>query len=198
MDLLFILCLILFRAFWARERVAQQWVIRPEGNRELTQKSGRPEDLLPIYNASKRGANSPGTHKKYDWSLVFKCRRFRKSPEQLIIKRNAVGQGCTASIRIRKPVLQDRVEVEYNWRHSHEDSPKVRAHLPLGNNELAWTKARVAEGQDWKGIKANLRLDKATLDMVLLHLPLDINFHCVYIFLFSHKQFFLSIWLWVD
>jgi hypothetical protein len=67
---------------------------------------------------------------------------------------------------MRKLVSCDVVEVEYNWCHNHADSAQARAKLPLGKNELEWTKSKIATGQDWKAIRSQLRLSKEVLDLV--------------------------------
>ncbi|KAG0045534.1 hypothetical protein BGZ83_009265 [Gryganskiella cystojenkinii] len=58
---------------------------------------------------------------------------------------------------MRKLVAEDRIQVEYSWRHNHDTSSEAMAKLPNGYNELQWTKAKVAEGLDWKDIKGQCR-----------------------------------------
>lgn len=182
----------LLRSFWAKERVAQQWDHRSEvSNRAIKRYVDNPDELLPIFNMSATGKGSRGAPKRYDWSFLFRCRRHRP-PQILKIGRDSVGTRCPVYIRIRKHVLRDEVEVTYCWHHNHDDSAQTRAKLPLGKNELEWTKARIAEGQDWKGIRAQLRLDKLTLDMVLLCYTLPHSFNLVFQLLFySATSFFV-------
>jgi hypothetical protein len=67
---------------------------------------------------------------------------------------------------MKKLVSYDVVEVEYDWCHNHADSAQAKSKLPLGRNELEWTKAKIASGQDWKAIRSQLRLSKESLDLV--------------------------------
>ncbi|KAF9117484.1 hypothetical protein BGX30_005428, partial [Mortierella sp. GBA39] len=71
--------------------------------------------------------------------------------------------GCPAEIRMRKLRDRDAVEVEYHWRHNHDDSAKARSKMPLSGIELEWVKKMAADGLDWKSIKARLRLDSWSL-----------------------------------
>jgi len=140
-----------FRSFWATERIAFQWEFRSEGGRrDFAQQVG--STLLPTY-VPREGRGKP---RQFDWSFRFRCRRHRP-PKDLAIRRESVGTGCLVYIRIRKPIRQDTVQVEYFWRHNHDVSAKARAMLPVGKNELNWTKSKIAEGLDWMGIKTQLQ-----------------------------------------
>ncbi|KAG0020650.1 hypothetical protein BGZ81_009266 [Podila clonocystis] len=154
-----------FKTFWHTERSALQWQMKAEsGFRHIPVKKENANDLLPIHTKT---SGSVGRPPKYDWSFRFCCRRHRP-PSQLQIKRDSVGKSCPAEIRIRKVRDQDAVEVEYQWRHNHDDSAKARSKMPLSGNELEWVKKMVSDGFDWKAIKARLRLDKWSLRQVIL------------------------------
>lgn len=153
-----------YRSFWHNERIAMQFEHRSVSTtRDLTPKKRDFDELLPVYNATVDGA--PGARRQYDWSFRFQCRRYR-NPKDLSIKRDSVGTGCLAEIRMQKLLLQDKVRVVYSRVHNHKDTPQERAILPMAKNELDWIKARALEGMDWKAIKARLRVSKETMDKV--------------------------------
>jgi hypothetical protein len=142
-----------FRSFWSTERVAFQWEYRSEGGRrDFLNQIGT--TLLPVHTTKHDGR--PGTPRTWDWSFRFRCRRHRP-PKDLRIRRESIGTGCQVYIRMKKAVNEDRVQVEYQWRHNHDISAKAKALLPVGNNELSWTRFKVAEGMDWKGVKHQLQ-----------------------------------------
>jgi len=153
-----------FRAFWSKERVAFQWEYRSErGFRDISKDD--PNELLPVYRKAEQGAR--GKPRRYDWSFKFCCRRNRPVKD-LTIGRASVGTNCPVYIRMQKLVCDDRVQVEYSWRHNHDVSAKAKALLPVGNNERNWTKAKIAEGLDWKGIRNQLRPSEEVLQSVIL------------------------------
>ncbi|OAQ33601.1 hypothetical protein K457DRAFT_28823 [Linnemannia elongata AG-77] len=99
-----------FRSFWHNERIAIHWEHRSEStNRHLTPAKLSYDELLPIHNATELGAI--GKPRKYDWSFRFCCRRHRK-PQELAIDRDSVGTECPASIRMKKIVLENKLEDE--------------------------------------------------------------------------------------
>jgi len=154
-----------FKAFWHTERAALQWQRKAEsGFRHIPTKKENADDLLPIHT---KISGSVGRPPAYDWSFRFCCRRHRP-PSQLVIERASVGSGFPAEIRMRKLRDKDAVEVEYHWRHNHDDSAKARSAMPLSGIELEWVKMVAADGLDWKSIKARLRLDNWTLRQVIL------------------------------
>lgn len=156
-----------FKTFWHTERSALQWQLRTEsGFRHIPLKKENANDLLPIHT---KIPGSVGRPPKYDWSFRFCCRRHRP-PSSLQIKRDSVGTSCAAEVRMRKLRDQDAVEVEYQWRHSHDDSAKARSKMPLSGTELEWVKKMAADGFDWKAIKARLRLDNWSLRQVSLYI----------------------------
>ncbi|KAF8938963.1 hypothetical protein BGZ58_011028, partial [Dissophora ornata] len=142
-----------FRVFWSQERVAFQWELCSERSAREALFNRGPDDELPVYGRPSGGRGKP---RIFDWSFKFACRRQRPG-KALVIGRGSVGTSCGANIRIQKPVGDDRVIVEYHWRHNHDDSVKARALLPLSTNEIEWIKSKVEEGLDWKGIKKKLR-----------------------------------------
>ncbi|KAF8959010.1 hypothetical protein BGZ46_001844, partial [Entomortierella lignicola] len=79
-------------------------------------------------------------------------------------KRESVGNDCKASIRIRKVIGQDQVEVEYQWQHNHSKDGAEVTKYPLGSNELEWTKRQIEEGHSWSGIKKKLRPNEQQMD----------------------------------
>jgi len=72
------------------------------------------------------------------------------------VKRDSVGNGCPAYIRIQKVVGEDKVNVEYHRRHNHDTSTESRAGLPTGTNERHWINEKVSSGHDWRHIKNEL------------------------------------------
>lgn len=154
-----------FAIFWRIERAAMQWkkIMVESGFRHINMSKENKDALLPIHT---KAPGSFGRPPKYDWSFRFCCRR-RDPASQLTIGRVSVGNGCPAEIRMRKLRGRDAVEVEYNWRHNHDDSAKARSKMPLSGVELEWVKTLAAQGLDWKSIKARLRLDNWSLRQVI-------------------------------
>jgi len=151
-----------FKTFWHQERIAFQFEHRSEGGCTRDIPSDKPDHLLPVY---QKRSGSVGRPKANDWSFIFRCRRHRPS-KVLLIDRVSVGTGCPVFIRMTKLVGLDGVQVEYQWRHNHDDSATARAEIPMGRHELDWIKLMVAEGLDWKSIRARLRLDNRSLQKV--------------------------------
>ncbi|KAK3804607.1 MAG: hypothetical protein JOS17DRAFT_94558 [Linnemannia elongata] len=153
-----------FRSFWYNERVAVQFEYRSEGGggRDIKTDSESMDKELPVFKGVPGARGAP---KKYDWTFRFRCRRHRPR-KQLGIGRESVGNNCPAQIRMKKLVSCDVVEVEYEWCHNHADSAQARSKLPLDKNELEWTKAKIASGQDWKAVRSQLRLSKEALDLL--------------------------------
>lgn len=164
-----------FKDFWHTERSALQWQMKVEsGFRHIPLKKENANDLLPIHTVIPGSVGRPPV---YDWSFRFCCRRHRP-PSQLQIKRDSVGKGCAVEIRMRKLRNKDAVEVEYRWRHNHEDSAKARSKMPLSGIELEWVKKMATDGFDWKAIKARLRLDNWSLRQVILFFALFLEEKC--------------------
>lgn len=179
-----------FKNFWHTERSALQWQMKFEsGFRHIPLKKENANDLLPIHTVIP---GSVGRPPMYDWSFRFCCRRHRP-PSQLQIKRDSVGKGCAAEIRMRKLRDKDAVEVEYQWRHNHEDSAKARSKMPLSGIELEWVKKMAADGFDWKAIKARLRLDNWTLRQVILSFVMFLKEKCGYFSLSPLLSFYLCV-----
>ncbi|KAG0018916.1 hypothetical protein BGZ82_000305, partial [Podila clonocystis] len=148
-----------FKSFWHQERIAFQFEHRSEGGCIRAIPTDKPDYMLPIYQKQRGSVGRPKTN---DWSFMFRCRRYRPG-KVLVIDRSSIGTACPVYIRMTKVVGRDEVQVEYQWRHNHNDSAEARANIPMGRNELIWIKLMVAEGLDWKSIRARLRLDKSSL-----------------------------------
>ncbi|KAI8598033.1 hypothetical protein EDD21DRAFT_356729 [Dissophora ornata] len=152
-----------FKTFWFQEQTAIQFVPCSEQgpNRNIRNQSG--DTLLPFYITVPGNKGRPKT---YDWSFRFQCRR-HGSPRTLAINRPSIGTGCPVEIRLKKPVGMDAVLVDYRWQHNHDLSAKTLSNMPMGANERNWIKLKVAEGNDWKGIRALLRMDDDSMTEVL-------------------------------
>ena len=158
-----------FRTFWSIERVAFQWVTSSEKNsRDIFKNKENRNQLLPAKKDSRYSGY--GRPCKYDWTVKHDCRRGRQE-KTLAIDRDSVGVRCPATIRFRKLVGQEQVEVVYNWRHNHDTSMESRALIPQGANERNWSKEKVSRGLDWKGIKGILRPSDENLQSVMDSLP---------------------------
>lgn len=181
--------LFLSRSFWHNERVSVQFEYRSEGGggRDIKTDIESMDKELPVFKGVPGARGAP---KKYDWTFRFRCRRHRPR-KQLGIGRESVGNNCPVQIRMRKLVSCDVVEVEYEWCHNHADSAQARSKLPLGKNELEWTKAKIASGQDWKAVRSQLRLSKEALDLVCSRSYL--MYHCHSPSLFFAFSLFLSL-----
>ncbi|KAI8595199.1 hypothetical protein EDD21DRAFT_420903, partial [Dissophora ornata] len=147
-----------FCDFWANERHACQWEHSPTRHNSSWFKTGctreELEALLPDkLQAQLDGLSRPGPQIAYDWSVLFLCRRHRQT-RVLPTKRESVGRDCQAQIRIRKLVGQDKIEIEYHWKHSHDDSIQVWSYLPL-----LWVNQQVKSGHKWTSIQSMLRPD---------------------------------------
>ncbi|KAF9079983.1 hypothetical protein BGX27_005820, partial [Mortierella sp. AM989] len=151
-----------FRAFWFQEQTAIQFVPCSERgpNRDIRK---LPSDTLLPLHISVPGTN--GRPKTYDWSFRFQCRR-HGPPRPLAIDRPSVGTGCPVEIRMKKPVSMDAVLVDYQWQHNHDLSAQTLSNMPIGTNERNWIKLKVAEGSDWKGIRAMLRMDENSMSVI--------------------------------
>lgn len=147
------------KSFWHQERVAFQFEYLYEGGCTRAIPIDKPDHLLPTYQTQQGSIGRPKTN---DWSFIFRCRRHRPS-KVLVIDRSSIGSACPVYIRMTKFVGRDEVQIEYHWCHNHDDSAAARANIPMGRNELVWIKLVVAEGLDWKSIRARLRLDKNSL-----------------------------------
>ncbi|KAF9905597.1 hypothetical protein BX616_000973 [Lobosporangium transversale] len=152
-----------FRSFWNQERIAFQWQYCSERN-SRTFYSNQPLDTpLPCFKPTTYGSQDPGRPREYDWSVKHGCRQ-RRREKALTIGRSSVGKNCPAHIRIQKVVGQDRVNIEYHWRHNHSTAPEATSLLPLGPNEHNWSKKRIMEDRDWKDIKVLLRPSSELVD----------------------------------
>lgn len=166
-----------FRQFWNTERVAYQWIQSSEKNsRSIFNNKENKDQQLPAQKENEYSGN--GRPRKYDWTVKHACRRNRKE-RTLAIDRDSVGVGCPATIRFRKLVGQERVEVVYQWRHNHDTSMESRALIPQGPNELNWAKEKVSRGLGWKAIKTILRPNEETLQsvtaLVYPQAPISVN-----------------------
>ncbi|KAG0019048.1 hypothetical protein BGZ80_006385, partial [Entomortierella chlamydospora] len=56
----------------------------------------------------------------------------------------------------------DAVPVDYRWQHNHDLSAQTLS----GANECNRIKLKVAEGNDWKGIRAMLRIDENSMSEI--------------------------------
>ncbi|KAF9341570.1 hypothetical protein BGX26_008649, partial [Mortierella sp. AD094] len=148
-----------FKAFWFQEQTTIQFVPCSEQgpNRHIRKQSG---DTLLLFYIVIPGSN--GRPKTYDWSFRFQCRR-HGPPRALTINRPSIGTRCPVEIRMKKPVGMDAVLVDYRWQHNHDLSAQTLSNMPMGANERNWIKLKVAEGSDWKGIRAMLRVDENSM-----------------------------------
>ncbi|KAI8362209.1 hypothetical protein B0O80DRAFT_95336 [Mortierella sp. GBAus27b] len=150
-----------FRRFWYRERTAFQWeACREKNAKSITNSKGDPDHPLPTHSTAYLGRGRP---RQYDWTVKYRCRH-RRPAKLLKIHRDSVGKGCPVTIRLQKPVGEDRVMVKYFRHHNHDTSPESRAAIPLGINERNWLKAKVDSGLNWKGIKNELLPDEKTME----------------------------------
>ncbi|KAK3826059.1 MAG: hypothetical protein J3Q66DRAFT_329298 [Benniella sp.] len=160
-----------FRQFWEQERTAFQWAACPEKNaRPIRDNKENQDQPLPVHSEAYPGK---GPRRQFDWTIKYCCRRGR-SAKPLKIHRNSVGVACPASIRIQKPIGEDRIIVKYWRHHNHDTSPESRAQMPMGVNERNWIKEKVASGLDWKGIKNELRPNEEMLQSVCQPVLIDI------------------------
>lgn len=117
--------------------------------------------------------------KMYDWSEHLICGHARKhrderkpdlSPSKRRPNRHhgSVKNGCSAYIKLKKLVNEDKVRIEYAWEHNGHDVSSVKgmagSMLPRAVKE--WIETRVDEGLDWRSIKPLLRLDAEMLTRV--------------------------------
>ena len=162
-----------FRTFWNKERVAYQWSFTSEKNsRDFFNDRENKDKLLPVRSADEYSGK--GRPPKYDWTVKHACRR-GSHEKTLIINRDSVGVGCPVTIRFRKLIRQERVEVEYKWKHNHDTSMQSRVLIPQGPNELNWTKEKVSKGLDWKAVKGILRPSEESLQSVIVLIPCQVS-----------------------
>ncbi|KAF9401450.1 hypothetical protein BGZ94_005209, partial [Podila epigama] len=155
-----------FREFWRHERQAYDWAHSSSGserwyNLELHPQTPLPDKSKPEYLDPSRS----GPPIRFDWSLKFRCRRYRKvSPGD--INPNRVASQCPVYIRFRKIVGEDKIEVEYHWAHNHDTSPVSRCKLPLGPVHRGYVKDMVAKGHTWVTIRHKLRPSKEAMRQI--------------------------------
>ncbi|KAK3810386.1 MAG: hypothetical protein J3Q66DRAFT_391483 [Benniella sp.] len=137
----------------SRERVAHQWRECPEKNYKfIVDNKENLDRQLPTYSQTYPGRGKP---RQFDWTIKYLCRR-QPGRRQLTVKRDSVGNGCPAYIRIQKVVGEVKVTVEYHRRHNHDNSTESRAGLPTGTNERHWINEKASSGHDWRHIKNEL------------------------------------------
>ena len=155
-----------FRAFWNAERVAFQWAHSSEKNsRGNFNDKENMDNPLPERVADEYSGK--GRPPKYGWTVRHACRRNRQQ-KALTINRDSVGAGCPATIRIRKLIRKELIEISYEWKHNHDTSMISRALIPQGSNELNWAKEKVSQGLDWKAVKGMLRPNEESLQSVIV------------------------------
>lgn len=150
-----------FKKFWHNERNSYQWNHFGERQSSFYGKMLQNEqfdDPLPTPEIQSRGR--PRT---YSWSIMHVCKRSR-SPSALVLDRESVGQNCNVSIRIQKPLREDKVCITYFWKHNHPLVPNTR--MPLGKNDINWMQQKVQQGHNLKSVKKLLKPSEKQLDSV--------------------------------
>lgn len=61
---------------------------------------------------------------------MFRCRRHRPG-KVLVIGRSSIGTACPVHIGVTKIEGRDEVQVEYQWRHNHDEPAEARANIPM-------------------------------------------------------------------